>query len=192
MADIKNRPRSKSMSTLNRVFIACSLDGYIADRNGKIDWLHDIPNPEQIDMGYGEFMADTDALIMGRISFETVLSFGIDWPYPKPVFVLSRSLKEVPKELEGRVFLLKGDLGTILEKLEKEGYQKLYIDGGTTIQSFLKEDRIDEMIITTIPVLLGAGSPLFGDLQESLKFSCTHTKLYLDQVVQSHFKRVKD
>lgn len=180
------------MSTLNRVFIACSLDGYIADRNGKIDWLHDIPNPEQIDMGYGELMADTDALIMGRISFETVLSFGIDWPYPKPVFVLSRSLKEVPKELEGKVFLLKGALGTILEKLEKEGYQKLYIDGGTTIQSFLKEDRIDEMIITTIPVLLGGGSPLFGDLQEPLKFSCTHTKVFLDQVVQSHFKRVKD
>lgn len=179
------------MSTLNRVFIACSLDGYIADRQGKIDWLQDLPNPKQIDMGYGDFMAETDALIMGRKSYETVLSFGIEWPYPKPVFVLSKSLKEIPKALEGKVFLVQGALGEILAKLEKQGYKKLYIDGGTTIQGFLKEDFIDEITITTIPILLGGGSPLFGELKNSLKFLCTDSKLFLDQIVQSRFERMR-
>ena len=71
----------------NRVFIACSLDGYIADRNGEIDWLNTIPNPDQIDMGYHAFMERTDALLMGRKTFEKVLSFGIPLPYEKPVFI---------------------------------------------------------------------------------------------------------
>ena len=73
--------------TANRIFIATSLDGYIADSNGGIDWLHEIPNPEQLDMGFADFMAETDALVMGRKTFETVCGFDVEWPYSKPVFV---------------------------------------------------------------------------------------------------------
>ena len=80
------------MNIKNSVFIATSLDGYIADKNGKIDCLNSIPNPDNNDMGYVEFNKGIDALVMGRTTFETVLGFDVDWPYSKPVFVLSNKL----------------------------------------------------------------------------------------------------
>ena len=180
------------MKNINCVFIATSLDGFIADKNGGIDWLHAIPNPDQIDMGYGAFMAQIDALVMGRTTFETVCSFPIDWPYEKPVFVLSRTLTEIPAEYKDKVFLVKGTLTEILAHIHKEGFHNLYIDGGATIQSFLQEDLIDEMIITTIPVLLGGGAPLFGDLPQALDFECTASTIYLGKVVQNCFRRLRE
>ncbi len=171
------------------MFIATSLDGYIADKNGGIDWLHAIPNPENNDMGYSAFTAQIDALVMGRNTFETVCGFDIEWPYQKPVFVLSNSLKEIPEKFKDHAVLIKGPLKDVLEKIHSLGHHRLYIDGGTTIQNFLKEDLIDEMIITIIPTLLGGGTPLFTELPNSLNFECIDTKIYLDQVVQNHFKR---
>jgi dihydrofolate reductase len=175
----------------NSVFIATSLDGYIADKNGGIEWLHAIPNPEKIDMGYSAFMNRIDALVMGRNSFETVRNFGIPWPYEKPVFVLSNSLTSIPDELKKKVFLVNGSLSEISNNLHKKGLHKLYIDGGKTIQNFLKEDLIDEMVITTIPTLLGSGIPLFGAHQEVLEFECVESVRFLDKVVQSTFLRVR-
>ena len=80
------------MEKRNKVFIASSIDGYIADKNGGIDWLQSVPNPDHDDMGYNSFINEVDALVMGRNTFETVCGFDIDWPYSKPVYVLSRSL----------------------------------------------------------------------------------------------------
>lgn len=173
----------------NKVFIATSLDGYIADKNGGIDWLHSIPNPDHIDMGYGEFMSQIDALVMGRTTFETVCGFDVDWPYTKPVLVLSNSLKSIPKAYEGKAKLVNGSLEEILQKAHDKGYHSLYIDGGRTIQGFLKEDLIDEMTITIIPCLLGGGIPLFSELPDSLEFECVETKIYLDKIVQNRFIR---
>ncbi len=175
--------------TYNSIFIATSIDGFIADKNGGIDWLHAIPNPENIDMGYGEFISRIDALLMGRTTFETVCSFDIPWPYQKPVFVLSHTLNEIPEPYRDQAFLVKGELREVLSHIHQEGYHRLYIDGGKTIQSFLKEDLIEEMVITLIPVLLGGGIPLFAELPASLEFECTDTKIYLGKVVQNHFKR---
>jgi len=158
------------MGKKNSVFIATSLDGYIADKNGGIDWLHSIPNPNNDDMGYVEFTKNIDALVMGRITFETVCGFDVDWPYNKPVFVLSTTLNEMPESYKEKAFLLKGTLSEILDQIYEKGYQRLYIDGGTTIRNFLKADLIDEMIITTIPILLGGGSPLFSELPKEMKF----------------------
>ncbi len=179
------------MSAQNKVFIATSLDGYIADKDGGLDWLHAIPNPDQIDMGYGAFTAEIDALVMGRTTFETVLGFGIDWPYQKPVFVLSTTLSSVPQELEGKVYLINGPLKDVLSQIHEKGYYRLYIDGGKVIQSFLQEDLIDEMVITLIPVLLGGGTPLFADLPQALNFECTHSTIFLNKVVQNHFVRAR-
>ena len=175
----------------NKVFIATSIDGYIADKNGSIDWLHTIPNPDNIDMGYGEFTSQIDALVMGRTTFETVCGFDMDWPYQKPVFVLSNSLKHIHKEYEGKAELVNGTLSEILKKINKKGCYRLYIDGGRTIQSFLKEDLIDEMTVTIIPYLLGEGIPLFTELPSRLEFECVDSKIYLDKVVQNHFVRRK-
>ncbi|MBX2870620.1 MAG: dihydrofolate reductase family protein [Saprospiraceae bacterium] len=177
---------------MNKVFIATSLDGYIADKEGQIDWLHSIPNPENDDMGYNKFISTVDALIMGRTTFETVLSFGIDWPYEIPVFVLSTTLKAIPEELQEKVELTKGSPKEILEMIHSKGFDELYIDGGTTIQGFLSQDLIDQLIITTIPVLLGGGSPLFGTFDQRLSFQHVRSSRYLDCIVQNEYLRKKN
>jgi dihydrofolate reductase len=177
------------MEKKNKVFIATSLDGYIADKNGSIDWLNDIPNPDNLDMGYGDFITQIDAIIMGRTTFETVCSFDIDWPYTKPVFVLSNTLSELSKEYKGKAFPIKGALTEILEQIHEKGYNRLYIDGGVTIQSFLKEDLIDSLTITIMPFLLGGGSPLFGECQKTLAFECIESIRFSNNIVQNTFQR---
>jgi len=182
------------MEKKNCVFIAKSLDGFIADKKGSIDWLNSIPNPEQIDMGYSEFMNSIDAIIMGRNTFETVCSFNLGWPYTKPVFVLSSRLTKLPKEYEGyegQIEFVRGDLKKIMKYLNKKGFNKLYIDGGKTIQNFLKEDLIDEMTITTLPILLGGGSCLFGELEQPLIFEHIKSEIYLNAIVQNSYKRIR-
>jgi dihydrofolate reductase len=174
----------------NFVYIATSLDGYIADRDGKLDWLEDIPNPDQSDFGYEDFMKGIDAVLMGRITFEKALTFN-HWPYEKPVFVVSTRLKKVPTEVEGKVTLLDGDLEQLAADMEARGFHHLYIDGGKTIQSFLKNDLIDVMIITTVPVLLGGGTRLFGDLIRPLKFRHQKTMVYNDFLVKSIYTRIR-
>jgi len=179
------------MEQKNSVYIATSLDGYIADSQGKIDFLNTFTFPEGEDMGYSAFMNGIDALVMGRVTFETVCGFDVPWPYEKPVYVLSNSLNEIPKGYEGKVFLVKGTLNEVLSEIHSNDHHRLYIDGGSTIQGFLKEDLIDEMIITTIPVLVGGGHPLFGELDKSLKFECVSSARYADKVVQNRFLRLR-
>lgn len=175
----------------NSVFIATSLDGYIADKSGGLEWLHAIPNPEGSDMGYGAHIDRIDALVMGRNTLDMVLSFDVEWPYSKPVFVLSNTMTSVPEGYEDRVFLVSGPLKDIVKQLNEKGFNNLYIDGGVTIQSFLKEDLIDEMIITTMPVLLGGGSPLFGDLEAPLNFKLVKSETFLGAIAQNHYVRVR-
>lgn len=176
-------------SSSNRVFIGTSLDGYIADRHGGLEWLELVPNPDGLDLGYYAFMESIDALVMGRHSYETVLGFGIDWPYQKPVFVLSNSLSEVPQELVGKIEFIAGSLNEVLAKIHAKGFHHLYIDGGKTVQGFFQQDLIDEMIITQIPVLLGGGVPLFGELPAMLEFELIDSKVMLSHLVQRHYRR---
>ncbi|NBO49599.1 MAG: dihydrofolate reductase, partial [Chitinophagia bacterium] len=136
-----------------KVFIATSLDGFIADKNGSVDFLYKYPEPSGEDMGYYNFMSTIDALVMGRKTFETVLGFGVEWPYTKPVFVWTTHLKSVPKELEAKVQFINGNPKQIISKLNEMNLHHIYIDGAKTIQSFLNEDLIDEMTITTVPLL---------------------------------------
>ena len=176
----------------NIVYIATSLDGYIADKENKIDWLHETPNPEGSDMGFSEFMERIEALLMGRNTLEMVLSFDCDWPYAKPVFVLSTTMNSVPKGYEDKVFLVKGALKNVFKQINDKGFENLYIDGGMTIQSCLKEDLIDEINITTIPVLLGGGISLFGELDAPLKFQHSKTEKHLDALVSNTYLRVRE
>ena len=173
---------------LNKVYIAASLDGYIADKDGSLEWLQSVPNPDGLDLGYKDFMNGIDAIIMGRVTYETVLGFGIEWPYNKPVFVLSTTLKTVPEELVGKVEIINGLLPEIVDKLNKREFNNLYIDGGSTVQNFLKEGLIHEIIITTIPVLLGGGAPLFGELSSQIELEHIKTEVFLNEIVQSHYR----
>ena len=175
----------------NYIYIASSLDGFIATKDGGLDWLNETPNPDQSDYGYAEFNSGIDAIVMGRNTFEKVLTFD-SWPYDKPVFVLSNSLDSVPDDIAGKAEIVKGDLRKLIDNLKKRGFQNLYVDGGRVIQSFLEEDLIDEMIITRVPILLGDGIPLFGKLKNSLKFSLKKTESFNETLVQSHYTRIRE
>lgn len=177
------------MQTSNILFIATSLDGYIADKKGGLDWLSAIPNPNNEEMGFTSLMNRIDALVMGRATFETVCSFGIEWPYQKPVFVLSNTMSCIPKSYEHHAELIQGSTLDILRALHQRGFHRLYIDGGKTIQGFLKLDLIDELIISTIPILLGSGIPLFGTIPTALEFELKESKVFLGQIVQRHYIR---
>lgn len=173
------------------VFSAISLDGFLADENGGIDWLDETPNPEGTDMGYNEFIKTVNAIVMGRNTFEKVLSFNIPWPYQHPVFVLSRQLHDVPSALADRVELVKGPIEVVFEELSSKGYVHFYVDGGQIIQQCLASGLMDQMILTTIPIILGKGIPLFGKMDRRLHFSCIHTAIYLGKIVQNHYIRDK-
>lgn len=175
----------------NFVYIATSIDGYIADRDNKLDWLQMVPNPEQNDLGFSDFIDRIDAIVMGKNTFETVLGFGCAWPYTKPVFVCSRTIKDVPEDLNGKVSIIQGHPGEISKSLNDKGYKNLYIDGGQTIQSFLEADLIDELILTTIPVLLGGGYPLFGKLPGHQQFELISTETRLGQIVTRSYRKIQ-
>jgi len=151
----------------NKVFIAVSFDGYIADEHGGIEWLTDLPNPSTGDGGFSKFMESVDALVMGRATFEKVLSFGIEWPYSKKVFVWTSALDRVPAPLEGRAEIVRGQVTQVLERVHALGFNNLYIDGGKTIQSFMRAGWIHEITVTVAPIVLGRGIPLFGDLPKT-------------------------
>ena len=173
----------------NIVYIATSLDGYIADKNGELDWLHSIQNPEKHDLGWSDFIGKIDALIMGRNTFEKVCGFDVEWPYLMPVFVLSNSLTSISDAYSDKGVIVSGPLSQLVKTLNTRSLTNLYIDGGKTIQSFIQADLIDELIITKIPILLGGGTPLFGTHPNPLSFEHIRTKVYLDAVVQTHYRR---
>lgn len=174
---------------MNIVYVATSLDGYIADREGSVDWLPD-PDEAGADTGFSTFIAGIDAIVMGRRTFDTVASFGGDWPYPCPVFVLSNTLDAVPDTLADRVEIAAGAPHEIVALLRMRGLETLYIDGGAVIQTFLAAGLIDKLILTRVPVLLGGGTPLFADLEGPLRFAHYETRTLPLGLVQSTYTKV--
>lgn len=173
----------------NIVYIGTSLDGYIADINNGLNWLMDYPGLSGEDYGFADFMNRVDAIIMGSNTFNVIKDFE-PWPYTKIVFVLSNNLKELPKKFEGKATIINGALGDIVKKLNSKGYINLYIDGGKTIQNFLKLDLIDELIITRAPIILGKGIPLFDIMDKTIKFKHIKTEVLDNVFVKSMY--IKD
>jgi|ERR1700733_4811861 dihydrofolate reductase len=165
------------------VFIATSLDGFIARLDGALDWLPVEPEPH----GYDEFIATVDAIVIGRKTFETVLSFG-GWAYgKKPVVVLSSTMSELKVPTGAVCDLMAGTPHEIIARLTGRGMKHLYIDGGITIQRFLEAGLIQRMTITRIPILLGSGIPLFGPLSHDIKFEHVATRSFPSGIVQSEY-----
>jgi len=165
------------------VFIATSLDGFIARADGALDWL---PPGGGEEHGYDGFMATVDALVIGRKTFETVLTFDT-WPYgEKPVFVLST--RPLAPALPGAVVeRMWGPPAEIVSQLAARGVRHVYVDGGITIQRFLQAGLIQRLIITRIPVLLGSGIPLFGALRRDIALKHVETRQYTSGLVQSEY-----
>ena len=176
------------------VYIATSLDGFIAREDGSLDWLpgSDGSGGEEEgdgeDYGYQAFMDSVDVLVMGRNSYEKVLSFGV-WPYgDKRVVVLSRSLSHLADHLPDTVALSAASPAELVKELGESGAEHLYIDGGQIIQSFLSSGLIDELIITTVPVLIGTGISLFGPLDTDVKLRHVQTWSFESGFVQSKYE----
>jgi dihydrofolate reductase len=153
------------MSSEVIVYIAASLDGYIARSDGSIDWL-DIADPEEAERSmsdFAELLNSVDCLVMGRKTFDTVKQFS-PWPYGAlPIVVLSTTLSEAP-QIEGASIRIRAARpADLLRDLESEGFARIYVDGGATIHGFLREGLIDRITVATVPVLLGSGRPLFPE-----------------------------
>jgi dihydrofolate reductase len=156
------------------VYVGASLDGFIAKPGGDLEWLHNpaYSSPDELGMNYESFISTVDDVVMGRNTFEKVLSFKLpNWPYDIPVTVLSGRPMDVPEHLKGKVTVDGGSPDEIVGRLAKAGRSHLYIDGGLTVQRFLHAGLIDEITITWIPILLGSGIPLFASngVETSLK-----------------------
>ena len=170
-------------------YIGTSLDGFIARREGEIDWLIQFDDQE-ISQSYSEFISEIDAIVIGRGTFEKVLTFPT-WFYQQQVFVLSTQIKEIPDNLKGKVTLLSMEPKEVMLYLSNQGYSNIYIDGGKVIQSFLKENLLDELIITRVPVLIGDGISLFGLLDRDITFKHVQTNIFSNGLVKSHYKKIQ-
>lgn len=171
------------------VFIATSLDGFIARTDGDIDWLGE-PSEDDEDHGYQQFMETVDYLVMGRNTYEKVLSFGIPWPYEKPVVVLTGRPLDIPTEMASSVESMSGSPEEIVATLAARGAEHLYVDGGQTIQAFLRAGLIQRLVITQIPIVLGTGIPLFGPLQQDINLRLVQTMTFRDGKVLSEYEVV--
>ena len=164
------------------VFVGTSLDGFIARPNGDFDFL---PQDGGEPHGYAEFIATVDALVMGRNTFETVLTFDT-WPYTKPVFVLSTRPLAAPP-LGALVERMSGAPADIVSQLAARGIMHIYVDGGITIQRFLRAGLIQRLIITRGPVLIGTGIPLFGAIEHDIALTHIITRAYPSGLVTSEY-----
>ena len=172
------------------VYIATSLDGFIARNDGAIDWLNEANNTVSggEDYGFSEFMKSVDTLIMGRKTYEQVLSFG-EWPYGKtPVIVMSRSSISFPSSIPNIVTHSLEAPRDLLERLSVEGIQHVYIDGGFTIQSFINDNLVTDFTITKVPILLGEGLRLFGKIKQDIKLKHVATKAFPNGFVKSTYE----
>lgn len=166
------------------VFIGISVDGFIARANGDLDFL---PPGGGEEHGYREFIAGVDALVIGRNTFDKVLTFD-EWPYgAKPVVVLSTRPIDSPVDPEAVVERMEGSPQDITARLAARGARHLYVDGGITIQRFLRAGLIQRLIITRVPVLIGSGMPLFGPLCRDITLRHFATRQYSSGLVQSEY-----
>ena len=177
------------MSIKASVFIATSLDGFIARSNGDLDWLSGAQSAStEQDYGYQEFMDTVDTIVVGRNTFELVLTFD-SWPYSgKKVVVLSSKPSAVPPHLVDDVEWLSLPPQRLVERLASQGAAHLYVDGGKTIQGFLKAGLIDELTITRAPVLIGTGVPLFSPLDDDVRLAHVATRQFESGFVQSKYR----
>jgi dihydrofolate reductase len=169
------------------VFVGVSVDGFIARPNGDLDFL-DAGGSES--HGYEEFIATVDTIVIGRKTYETLLGFGT-WPYgERRVVVLSSQPVDLATALErgGRVGQMSGAPADIVSRLASDGAQHVYVDGGITIQGFLRAGLIHRLVVTRVPILIGSGIPLFGTLLRDIPLRHVATKAFQGGLVQSEYE----
>jgi dihydrofolate reductase len=167
------------------VFCGVSVDGFLARPDHSFDFLD---AGEQEPHGFEEFYGSVDVIVIGRKTFEVVLTFG-EWSYgKKPVIVLSSGVLNFSSVKGGVVEQMSGEPAEIVGKLKDRGFKHAYVDGGITIQRFLAAGLVDRMVITRVPVLIGAGIPLFGPVPHDISLRHIATRCYKDGLVQSEYE----
>jgi dihydrofolate reductase len=166
------------------VFVGASVDGFIARPNGDLDWL---PAGGGEPHGYDELLLSVDAVVIGRMTFEKVLTMG-PWHYGrKRVVVLSSRPVDLSAAVGGFVEQMAGPPEQIVSRLAATGARHLYVDGGITIQRFLRAGLVDRLVITRVPVLIGEGIPLFGALPHDVRLRHVATRHFPSGLVQSEY-----
>lgn len=182
MSDPLNRVKRPQCS----VFIATSLDGFIARANGAIDWLDVVQRPGE-DYGFRAFYDSVDALVLGRGTYETALGFDA-WPYDgKRCVVLTHATQATRSPKHGEEFH-EGALPPLLARLRASGVRRVYVDGGAVIRAFLAEGLIDDMTLSLVPILLGEGVPLFGKGTPECRLHLEESRAFASGLVQSRFR----
>ena len=170
------------------VFVGASVDGFLARSNGDLDFL---PEGGGEPHGYDEFIASVDAIVIGRKTFEKVLTFGA-WPYgDKRVVVLSSRPVDLSVVRGGGVEQMAGPPAQIVAQLAAKGARHLYVDGGITVQNFLRAGLIQRIIITRVPVLIGDGIPLFGPLPQDVQLRHVQTRQLASGLVTSEYQVIR-
>ena len=174
-----------------RLFIATSLDGFIARDNGSLDWLVNIPNPSQTDHGYNEMIENTDVIVMGRKTYDEILGFGIDWPYEnrktfvvtdKPDFVFSTAITFVLNKIDSGV----------IDFLKNQSSKNIWLTGGgSLVTQFLNLGAIDEMTISVVPIILGKGIRLFPNTPLETQFKTLKTEFFDTGIVNLVYSKNK-
>ena len=179
-------------------FIAMSVDGYIATVDGGVDWLEEAGNSEVGDRptvgdgGFADYLASVDCMVMGRHCLEKIASFELtaeQWPYGDiPIFALSRTLTQVPDALPGKVEIYSGEIPDLISSLESESFTHAYVDGGATITSFLRLGLLNEICVTQVPLILGDGLPLFGQIGKRIRLSEAESTTYSNDFIQWKYR----
>ncbi|MGW9686903.1 dihydrofolate reductase family protein [Flagellimonas sp. 2504JD1-5] len=172
------------------VFMASSLDGFVAREDNSLDWLMKYGVDEN-DNSFEEFTNQMDVLVMGSGTFKTVLGFN-QWPYKMPTFVISGTLAQadVPKSLQNKVTIKNLNPIELMQFLYKEGFKKAYVDGGKLVQSFINKGLICEITLTQIPILIGKGKRLFGEIEKDIDLELINSKRMKFDFVQNHYRVV--
>ncbi|WP_106449201.1 dihydrofolate reductase family protein [Trichococcus alkaliphilus] len=171
-----------------KVYIAVSLDGYIAHSDGNIDWLDSVARPDE-DYGYDTFIETIDTVIMGRKTYEKVLSFGGDFPHAsRDCYVLTRT----ERRPDGQVRFYSGSPEKLLDQIRSKPGKDIFIDGGSeAIDLFRKKGLIDSYTVSIIPILLGEGIPLFKESNQELPLKLVAAKTFDSGLVQLTYEPIK-
>lgn len=170
------------------VFVGVSVDGFIARTDDRLDFLFVKPD---VDNGYGAFLAKIDALVIGRGTFDFVCKLE-EWPYGKKlVIVLSRTPKRIKIPKGAHCEAMRATPRQVVFRLAKRGVSHIYVDGGKTIQGFLRAGLVDRMTITRVPVLIGKGIPLFGSVPRDIRLRHEKTRTLRNGMVQTEYRVVR-
>jgi len=169
------------------LYIATSLDGFIAREDGSIDWLTEYENNPETDYGYSEFYASIGTVFMGRKTYEQVLGFG-EWPYEeKKVYVFTRQKEPLPREKN--VEFVSGDIARFVRQLRENTDQDIWLVGGSQlIKVFLKENLVQDLIVFVVPIILGSGIPLFDHIGREIKLKSGRVEKYKNGMVRVEYK----